>query len=188
MTDRTPLAQLTKAALDQLYDDLDRYEELQGEMNENAIDLTRRAARAEAAIARVRGYVEHALAVDGPGIGLSPGHILALLDCDPMRTTTQAAGQPEPATITDPEWLKQQYTAALHDADEHSCQEQDGVDYPRLAAAVIRVRDRHLQQLRQRLQLADATLREILTGGQITGDRITRWRATLDELQEQPRV
>lgn len=54
MTDRIRLDDLTSAQLDQLYADLDRYEEVQGEMNENAIDLTRRAARAEAAIARVR--------------------------------------------------------------------------------------------------------------------------------------
>ncbi|MEU1497321.1 hypothetical protein [Streptomyces sp. NPDC005732] len=40
--------------LGELYADLDRYEEVQGEMNENAIDLARRAARAEAAVARVR--------------------------------------------------------------------------------------------------------------------------------------
>jgi hypothetical protein len=143
---------------------------------------------AEAAIERVRGYVEHAPAADGPTIGLSPGYILALLDCDPMRTTIPAAGQPEPATITDPEWLRYLYARALRDAvtlpgKKPNAEEQVVLDD--LTDAVMRVRDRHVAQLRQRLTLADATLREILTGGQITGDRITRWRAVLDELTEQ---
>lgn len=56
----------------------------------------------------------------------------------------------EPATVTDPEYLRQQYAAiisALHDTrPDH------------IAAELLRVRDRHLQQLRQRLQLADELL------------------------------
>jgi hypothetical protein len=44
MTDRIPLDHLTSDALDQLYDDLDRYEEVQGEMNERAIDHARQLA------------------------------------------------------------------------------------------------------------------------------------------------
>ncbi|MEU1088910.1 hypothetical protein ABZ401_19105 [Streptomyces sp. NPDC005892] len=46
--DRTPLDDLTSDQLDELYDDLDRYEEVQGEMNERAVDLTRRVAELEA--------------------------------------------------------------------------------------------------------------------------------------------
>lgn len=38
---------------------------------------------------------------------------------------------------------------ALHDADTHSCQEQDGVDYVRLADAVNRVRDKNTRVLRE---------------------------------------
>lgn len=57
MTDRKTLDQMNSDDLDELYNDLDRYEEVQGEMNERAIDLTRHAARAEAAIARVRAVV-----------------------------------------------------------------------------------------------------------------------------------
>ncbi|MFD8234031.1 hypothetical protein ACFV20_19385 [Streptomyces sp. NPDC059696] len=54
MTDRIPLDHLTSDQYDELCADLDRYEELQGDMNERAIDLTRRAELAEAAVARVR--------------------------------------------------------------------------------------------------------------------------------------
>ena len=186
---------------------------------------------AEAAIARVRdattileddakaarraGYEQAAYALEGAVL-----RITAALS-QPAPAATQAAGQPEPATITDPEWLKQQYTAVIRrwwDADDNGAEE--------IADAVIRVRDRHLQQLRQRLTLADhahrqeqqradqtedllsiahdtsnkseteraravqradrlaALAREILYSQQITGDRITRWRATLDELTE----
>lgn len=56
MTDTRHTADtITDDDLDELYADLDRYEEVQGEMNENAIDLARRAARAEATVARVQG-------------------------------------------------------------------------------------------------------------------------------------
>lgn len=58
--------------------------------------------------------------------------------------------QSEPVTVTDPEYLRRQYAAiisALHDnRPDH------------IAAELLRVRDRHLQQLRQRLQLADELL------------------------------
>lgn len=54
MTQRIPLAQLTKSQLDDLHDDLARYEEVVGELNELNTGLQRQAARAEAAVARVR--------------------------------------------------------------------------------------------------------------------------------------
>jgi hypothetical protein len=61
--------------------------------------------------------------------------------------------QTEPATVTDPAWLQQQYTAVIRrwwDTDDGGAEE--------IAAAVLAVRDRHLDQLRQRLTLADTTL------------------------------
>jgi hypothetical protein len=61
--------------------------------------------------------------------------------------------QTEPATITDPKWLQQQYAAVIRrwwDTDDGGAEE--------IAAAVLAVRDRHLDQLRQRLTLADITL------------------------------
>ncbi|MFJ6559929.1 hypothetical protein ACIQMV_08610 [Streptomyces sp. NPDC091412] len=54
MTDRIPLDNLTSDQLDTLYADLDRYEEVVGELNETNIELAQRAGRAEAAVARVR--------------------------------------------------------------------------------------------------------------------------------------
>lgn len=44
---RIPLDELTSDALDQLYADLDRCDEVQGEMNEQAIDHARRIAQLE---------------------------------------------------------------------------------------------------------------------------------------------
>jgi hypothetical protein len=154
MTDRTPLAQLTKAALDQLYDDLDdlrrqlaesraaeailgrrvvgwaelakshqhwgqrrwnawksarrRAQQLRADAaeleqkadgwREQAFRNSQALAAADAANDRVRGYAHH-LSDNGDDRG---SFILTLLDTDPMRTTAQAAGQPEPATITGP--------------------------------------------------------------------------------------
>lgn len=85
--------------------------------------------------------------------------------------------QPEPATVTDPEWLRQQYAAAMRmhylctdrneaDADgnlpcrcgdwrEPGAEVDDENDWDsHLADAVLAVRDRHVAQLRQRLELA----------------------------------
>jgi wobble nucleotide-excising tRNase len=45
--ERISLDDLTSDQLDALYDDLDRYEEVQGEMNERAVDLVRRVAGLE---------------------------------------------------------------------------------------------------------------------------------------------
>ena len=54
---RTHLDDLTSDQLDHLYDDLDRYAEVLGEMNENAIDLERRADQAEAEVERLRADI-----------------------------------------------------------------------------------------------------------------------------------
>ncbi|MFE3031543.1 hypothetical protein ACFXKY_07830 [Streptomyces canus] len=76
MTDRIPLDHLTSDQLDQLYDDLDHYEEhVVGDLNEANTTLQRQAARAEAATERVRalhrrnehtGDCEHCSAGDYP--------------------------------------------------------------------------------------------------------------------------
>lgn len=50
---RVPLDHLTSDQYDELCADLDRYEEIQGGMNEHAIDLARRAGLAEEAVERV---------------------------------------------------------------------------------------------------------------------------------------
>lgn len=54
MTERIPLDDLTSDQLDQLHDDLDRYEEVVGELNAANTGLARQAGRAEAAITQVR--------------------------------------------------------------------------------------------------------------------------------------
>lgn len=94
------------------------------------------------------------------------------------RHSLKQPGEPEPATITDPEYLRGLYSEAIRrwwDADDGGAGE--------IADAVMRVRDRHVQQLRQRLELADQahrdtqqyadrladTLRQVLTGYDATG-------------------
>ena len=57
-TDRKTVSTINDIELTELYNDLDRYEELQGEMNERAIDLTRRAEQAEATLAFVTRVLE----------------------------------------------------------------------------------------------------------------------------------
>ncbi|MFE2353441.1 hypothetical protein [Streptomyces parvulus] len=58
MSDRIALDDLTSDQLDQLYADLDRYEEVVGEVNEANTGLVRRAARAEDALSRTRRMAE----------------------------------------------------------------------------------------------------------------------------------
>lgn len=235
--------------------DLDRYEEVLGDLNETLVDRAQQAARAEAAITRVRdaatilgddakaarqaGHEQAAYALEGAalrirtaldepvpaatephtGLVVQPyrndrGENVWVFRCwgtdscdgwlsldhrseqsavraRDRHVAEEHAEQPEPATITDPEYLRQQYTAiisALHDnRPDH------------IATELLRVRDRHLAQLRQRLQLADQAhrqeqqyadrlaglARDILYTGQITGDRIARWREQLDQLTDQ---
>ncbi|MFF9271118.1 hypothetical protein [Streptomyces rochei] len=58
MTIRHTVDSITSDALDQLYADLDRYEEVVGELNEANTGLARQAARAEAVIARVQRLLD----------------------------------------------------------------------------------------------------------------------------------
>jgi hypothetical protein len=91
MTDRPTAATITDPQLAELYADLDRYEEVQGEMNEQAINLTRRAARAEAALARIRGYAQHAIDAGDTGPGVAIGRLLLrLLDEQPAPAAAEA--------------------------------------------------------------------------------------------------
>lgn len=65
----------------------------------------------------------------------------------------------EPATITDPEWLRQQYAAAVQPLLMDNLPKPIAAARARdIADTVLFVRDRHLAQLRQRLELADADL------------------------------
>lgn len=137
---------------------------------------------------------------------LRPGHSGSHADetgCRWWQTTEQAlaTGQPAPAateatgapdTITDPAYLREQYAAALRTrlAEVHApgshLEPEAVVDYIGcteydLADAVLRVRDRHLQQLRQRLQLADHQHLAIGAWGN-AHDRATRAERQRDQL------
>jgi hypothetical protein len=160
MTDRIPLTDLTSDALDQLYNRLEGIEAENSKLrawHERCPDREPRA-RAEDAVARIRAAAaraDHAAtqATNDTARAVHEGWASGLREA--LRLLgAPAAGQPEPATINDPEWLRQQYTAAIR-----SCVEDGNVRYEHLADAVMRVRDRHLAQLRQRVALAD----EILT-------------------------
>lgn len=90
---RWTLDTITAEALDALYasleearTDLDRYEEVQGEMNERAIDLTRAVARVRALHRRNEntGDCEHCSARDYPGYSVPH-------PCDTVRALQSAA-------------------------------------------------------------------------------------------------
>lgn len=72
--------------------------------------------------------------------------------------TEEHAEQPEPATVTDPEYLRQQYATALRASWDTGVNLHRDEAIRRDTDAVMRVRDRHIQQLQQRLQLADELL------------------------------
>ncbi|WP_019060005.1 hypothetical protein [Streptomyces prunicolor] len=100
--DRIPLADLTVEDLEQLYDDLDRYAEVVGELNETNTEYARRAGRAEAAPAPT------AIAWTPPPPGDTreqlPAHILALLDIPPYTSTAcETAELLTAATLVHPE-------------------------------------------------------------------------------------
>lgn len=61
MTDRLTVDSINSDQLDELYDDLDRYEEVQGDMNEQAVRLTRQAETAKAEAARWLAFIERGL-------------------------------------------------------------------------------------------------------------------------------
>lgn len=118
-----------------------------------------------------------------------------------------AAPDAEPDTVTDPAWLCQQYAKAIAADDGHpwdTLPADRQESYLDNADAVMRVRDRHIEQLRQRLSLAEhfhqdiATVRERADQlaaelGEVIAQRdsgdlfgpsretIDRWRAVLDE-------
>lgn len=82
---------------------------------------------------------------------------------DPAPSSTQpgpaATEATEPATITDPEWLRQQYAAAIQPLLMDNLPKPIAAARAReIADTVLFVHDRHLAQLRQRLQLADIDL------------------------------
>jgi hypothetical protein len=70
--------------------------------------------------------------------------------------TDAATEATEPATITDPEWLRQQYADAVQPLlMAHLPTAIAYANARDIADVILNVRDRHLCQLRQRLRLAD---------------------------------
>lgn len=57
-----------------------------------------------------------------------------------------------------PDGLYYRWGAALHDADDHSCQLGEGTPYADLLSAIIRVRDEEMEQLRAELAAAQEKL------------------------------
>ncbi|MEI5520712.1 hypothetical protein WB388_08865 [Streptomyces brasiliscabiei] len=83
------------------------------------------------------------------------------LDSRNAQAREGVAEDSQPDTVTDPAWLRGQYAAAIREALG------DGpwaVVAHRAADAALGVRDRHLEQLRHRLALAEATLSDRAEG------------------------
>lgn len=90
---------------------------------------------------------------------------------------------PAPATITDPAYLREQYAAAVRDTVTHIADLRHFDT--QIADAVMRVRDRHLQQLRQRLRLAGQAHRDNLAAEPL--DRhpaIAAWGNAFDRAEQ----
>jgi hypothetical protein len=93
----------------------------------------------------------------------------------------------ESATVTDPAYLRQQYAAA---AEQVIRDGDGGWTYDEMVTAILGVRDRHLDQLRQRLELADEMHREsetrlshLQTSSEAAGILLTRTTDERDQLQ-----
>lgn len=125
MTDRHTVDTITSDALDELYADLARYEEIQGDMNERAVDLTRQLASAEAAIARVRAALA---SFDRRGV-LAIGHTnLDIPTAGEVRAAVRAALDGEPA-------------APICELPHQTIAEEDACEQQRLAAEAARQMD-----------------------------------------------
>lgn len=154
MTDRPTASTINDAQLDELYARIATLEHVAAGNKRHVQAIVPDLERAEAAIARVRALAEKWHAREQPH-SLYAHDLRTALD-GPAPTDTDTT-QPEPATVTDPAWLCQQYAKAIAADDGHpwdtlTADRQES--YLDNADAVMRVRDRHLGQLRQRLQLA----------------------------------
>ncbi|MFF8679525.1 hypothetical protein ACF07F_16600 [Streptomyces sp. NPDC015237] len=163
MSDRIALDDLTSDQLDQLYADLDRYEEVVGELNETNTGLARRAARAEAAVARARalhrrnehtGDCEHCSARDYPNYAVPH-------PCD----TVRALGEPAPAATeaTDLE-ITARVLSALHRVAQDTVtrvinlhEQWVKAGPPPLGVPLARWWDTRLAELHNAIQPADQT-------------------------------
>lgn len=132
---RIRLDDLTSDDLDELYDDLDRYAEIVGELNEANTELAQRAGRAEIALADVREYAattDH----DGPrtrerilGI-VGDWHGLEETGSQPGCSATAPETEPNNPTPTpaEPDWRE---AGCARD-----CSEQHTYEWGRCAQAV----------------------------------------------------
>lgn len=67
----------------------------------------------------------------------------------------------DPGKWTAPDGLYFRYASALHDADTHSCQLGEGVQYSVLLSAITSVRDEEMGRLRVDLDEARATVARV---------------------------
>lgn len=81
-----------------------------------------------------------------------------------MTEPTPPASDAEPDTVTDPAWLREQYAKALDEAFStfNPDETEDAYLTTHIVNTVMRVRDRHVEQLRQRLTLAEQVHRDDL--------------------------
>ncbi|WP_406188962.1 hypothetical protein [[Kitasatospora] papulosa] len=130
MTDRIPLDDLTSDQLDQLYADLDRYEEVVGELNEANTTLQREAARGDRLYHSRNRWADHA------------GRLQERALTAEARVRELEAAAPE----VDRRSLHAQHVAALTDAYPDLRHTADHI-----ANLVLGVRDEHVRELEQRV-------------------------------------
>lgn len=98
-----------------------------------------------------------------------------------LQEVAPAAPDAEPDTVTDSAWLSAQYVKALDEAFStfNPDETEDAYLTTHIANAVMRVRDRHVAQLRQRLTLAEHFHQDIATVRELAD----RYAATLDRVR-----
>lgn len=119
----------------------------------------------------------------------------SILDGSKTSTKGDSKGAPpvpaeEPGTVTDPAWLGEQYAKALDEAFStfNPDETEDAYLTTHIVNTVMRARDRHVDQLRQRLALADQVRRDDLAELRrlqfVFEENVRRHNATRDRVDE----
>lgn len=186
MTGRKTASSITDPELTELYDDLDRYEELQGDMNERAIDLTRRAEQLEDLLSVAhdtsnRSEAERAKAVQRAEHAEEMNHRLLQQrqEMAAERYAWQERGDRAEAVIARVRALADEcetngYSSGHPLTVTHIRDALNTSDRP--ASTATQAADRAGQ-------LA-ALAREILYSGNITSANVAHWRERLDQLND----
>ncbi|MFD8805604.1 hypothetical protein [Streptomyces sp. NPDC059597] len=194
---RIPHDQLTADQLSGLYDDLDRYEEIVGELNETLVERAQQAARAEAERAKAQVAMDRvrvlaAAKAQTTAAGISD---YSIGQHDMAVSVVTALGAPSASASTPDTAHRYCILCGGQVRPPHTCDPAGLRDvYGRLAgqAETSRVRaDRLADTLRNVLDAFDVhfaktTWTDAASTPAVQREHLAGWRAVLDQAQEQP--